>query len=364
MSAVTVQSLSKRFGATRALDDVSFAVPDGRVVTLLGPSGCGKTTLLRCIAGLEHPDTGTIQIGGATVFDGARGTLVPTEQRNLGMVFQTYAIWPHLTVFENIAFGLRVRRQGRAGIPARVEDVLRLVRLDGLERRYPSELSGGQQQRVVLARCLAYRPAILLLDEPLANLDAKLREEMRAELRRIQRETRTTMISVTHDQVEALSLSDEVLVMDRGRIVGRGAPAEIYRRPPAPFVAEFLGSANRLEARAAADGTLEVPGAGPLAGLPTPAGAPAATLCVRPTDIALVPLSDPGAAQVWSGAVESALYLGEMVEYQVRVGPHALVVRVPADAEPLAVGHRTGVRLDPARILLFPADAPAPAGDA
>jgi ABC-type Fe3+/spermidine/putrescine transport system ATPase subunit len=280
------------------------------------------------------------------------------------MVFQSYAIWPHLSVFDNVAFGLRVRRLGRAAIAARVDEVLRLVRLEGLERRYPSELSGGQQQRVVLARCLAYRPAILLLDEPLANLDAKLREEMRAELRRIQRETGTTMISVTHDQVEALSLSDEVLVMDRGRVVGRGSPVEIYRQPPAPFVAEFLGSANRLEAHVAADGTLAVAGMGSLAGLRAPAGATAAIACIRPADIALVPRFDPGTAEVWSGVVEGALYLGEVVEYRVRVGPRTLTVRVPAERERIAVGQQAGVRIDPSRTLLFPADLEPPAGGA
>ena len=363
MSTVTVRGLSKRFGPTRAVDAVSFAVADGRVVTLLGPSGCGKTTLLRCLAGLEEPDAGVIEIGGTRVFDGARGTLVPTERRNLGMVFQSYAIWPHLTVFDNVAFGLRVRRLGRAAVAGRVAEVLRLVRLEGLERRYPSELSGGQQQRAVLARCLAYRPAMLLLDEPLANLDARLREEMRAELRRIQRETRTTMISVTHDQAEALSLSDEVVVMDRGRVVGQGSPAEIYRRPPAPFVAEFLGSANRLEARVAADGTLEVPGVGPLPGLRAPAGSVAAIACIRPGDIALVPGADAGGAGAWAGVVEGALYLGEVIEYHVRVGPRALVVRAPADGERLAVGTRAAVRIDPARALVFPADD-APGGGA
>jgi ABC-type Fe3+/spermidine/putrescine transport system ATPase subunit len=227
VSAVVVRDLSKRFGTTLAVDDVSFTVEDGRVLTLLGPSGCGKTTLLRCLAGLEAPDAGTITIAGVLVFDGARGTLVATEGRNLGMVFQSYAIWPHLTVFDNVAFGLRVRRLGRADSAARVADALRLVRLDGLERRYPAELSGGQQQRVVLARCLAYRPALLLLDEPLANLDAQLRDEMRGELRRIQRQTRTTMIYVTHDQAEALSLSDEILVMDRGRVAGGGTPVDV-----------------------------------------------------------------------------------------------------------------------------------------
>jgi len=358
VSAVVVRSLAKRFGTARAVDDVSFEVDNGRVLTLLGPSGCGKTTILRCLAGLETPDAGTITIADECVFDGARGTVVPAERRNLGMVFQSYAIWPHLTVFDNIAFGLRVRRAGRAEIAARVAEALALVRLTGLERRYPSQLSGGQQQRAVLARCLAYRPALLLLDEPLANLDAQLREEMRGELRRIQRVTGTTMVYVTHDQAEALSLSDEVLVMDHGRAVQRGAPAEIYRRPAAPFVAEFLGSTNRLAARVLEDGTLEVMGVGRLAGARPPAGAASVIVCLRPADIAIVFPSRPGAAD-WPGIVESALYLGEVVEYRIRSGERVLAVRASAELRLLDPGEAVGLRPDPARAALYPADGAA-----
>jgi ABC-type Fe3+/spermidine/putrescine transport system ATPase subunit len=360
VSAVVARNLVKRFGATRAVADVSFAVEDGSVLTLLGPSGCGKTTILRCLAGLETPDEGTITIAGACVFDGGRGTVVPTERRNLGMVFQSYAIWPHLTVFDNVAFGLRVRRTARGEIAARVAEALALVRLTGLEQRYPSQLSGGQQQRVVLARCLAYRPALLLLDEPLANLDAQLREEMRGELRRIQRQTGTTMVYVTHDQAEALALSDEVLVMDRGRVVQRAAPADLYRRPAAAFVAEFLGATNRLEARVLEDGTLEVLGVGRLAGIRPPGGAVSVIACLRPADILLVPLPAPGAAD-WTGIVESALYLGEAVEYRIRSGERVLTVRGAAEARLRDPGETVGLRIDPARVALFPADGTAAA---
>ncbi|OGK79132.1 MAG: hypothetical protein A2X52_17310 [Candidatus Rokubacteria bacterium GWC2_70_16] len=363
MSAVDVRNLAKRFGPTLAVDDVSFAVQDGRILTLLGPSGCGKTTILRCLAGLEHPDAGTIDIGARRVFDGERGTLVPAERRNLGMVFQSYAIWPHLTVFDNVAFGLRVRGR-RAETAARVAEALALVRLTGLERRYPSELSGGQQQRVVLARCLAYGPALLLLDEPLANLDARLRDEMRGELRRIQRETGTTMVYVTHDQAEALSLSDQVLVMDRGRVVQRGTPPEIYRRPTAPFVAEFLGSANRLEARVTADGALEVAGAGRLAGLTPPRGARSVIVCLRPADIAIVPLSERARPEDWPGVVEGALYLGDVVEYRLRARGATLTVRAPSEPTVFRVGEPVGLRIDAARALLFPAEAEAAGGRA
>lgn len=352
MSAIVVRGLSKRFGTTLAVDDVSFTVEDGRVLTLLGPSGCGKTTLLRCLAGLEAPDAGTITIAGVLVFDGV--TLVSTEGRNLGMVFQSYAIWPHLTVFDNVAFGLRVRRLPRAETVARVADALRLVRLDGLERRYPAELSGGQQQRVVLARCLAYRPALLLLDEPLANLDAQLREEMRGELRAIQRETGTTMVYVTHDQAEALSLSDEILVMDRGRVAGRGTPVDVYRRPAAAFVAEFLGGINRLAARALPDGALEISGIGRLSGVTAPAGFATAIVCVRPGDVALV--APHPSSEVAVGVVESAQYLGEVVEYRVRVGELVLVARAPAEPRMLAAGDPVGVTIDASRALVFAGD--------
>ncbi len=355
MSAVVARNLAKRFGATRAVADVSFAVEDGRVLTLLGPSGCGKTTILRCLAGLETPDEGTITIAGACVFDGGRGTVVPTERRNLGMVFQSYAIWPHLTVFDNLAFGLRVRRTARGEIAVRVAEALALVRLTGLERRYPSQLSGGQQQRVVLARCLAYRPALLLLDEPLANLDAQLREEMRGELRRIQRQTGTTMVYVTHDQTEALALSDEVLVMDHGRVVQRAAPADLYRRPAAAFVAEFLGATNQSE-----DGTRDVLGVGRLAGIHPPGGAVSVIACLRPADILLVPPPAPGAAD-WTGIVESALNLGEAVEYRIRPGERVLTVRGAAEARLRDPGETVGLRIDPARVALFPADGTAAA---
>ena len=359
MSAVVVRNLGKRFGSTRAVDDVSFTAEEGQILTLLGPSGCGKTTILRCLAGLEAPDEGTIDIGPARVFDGARGALVPAERRNLGMVFQSYAIWPHLTVFDNVAFGLRVRRRPRAETAARVAEALALVRLTGFEARYPSQLSGGQQQRVVLARCLAYGPALLLLDEPLANLDAKLREEMRGELKRIQRETGTTMVYVTHDQGEALALSDQVLVMDHGRIVQRGSAPEIYRRPTAPFVAEFLGSTNRLEARVGADGALEIAGVGRLTGVAAPRGSASAIVCLRPADIRIVLVVAPDSLNVWPGVVEGTLYLGDLVEYRIRSGTAMLTVRAPSEPTLLRLGEAVGLEVDAARVLLFPSEGSA-----
>jgi ABC-type Fe3+/spermidine/putrescine transport system ATPase subunit len=306
---------------------------------------------------------GTIDIGGTRVFDGTHGTLVPAERRNLGMVFQSYAIWPHLTVFDNVAFGLRVRGAARREVAAGVATALDLVRLAGYERRYPAQLSGGQQQRVVLARCLAYRPALLLLDEPLANLDAKLRDEMRGELRRIQRETGTTMVYVTHDQAEALSLSDQVLVIDHGQVLQRGSPVEIYRHPTASFVADFLGSTNRLEARVGADGALEIAGVGRLAGAPVPPGLARVTVCLRPGEIRLVPADGLAAAGAWPATIEEALFLGEVVEYRVRAGPSRLTVRASAEPRILGSGERVGREVRPERVLLFPAAAPPdPAG--
>ena len=276
MSRVEVNELVKTFGSVRAVDGVSFVVPEGEIATMLGPSGCGKTTILRCIAGLETATSGEITIGARTVFSGGRDR-VPVEARNLGMVFQSYAIWPHMTIAHNIAYGLKVRRRPRSEIDQRVRAALALVRLSDYAERYPAQLSGGQMQRVVLARAIAYDPETLLLDEPLANLDTHLREEMRQELKRIQRETRTTMIAVTHDQSEALALSDQILVMAGGRVLQRGKPEEIFRRPQTAEVARFLGATNALTAHRI-DGRLVMDGLGPL---PDEADAAGGTMLVR-----------------------------------------------------------------------------------
>jgi ABC-type Fe3+/spermidine/putrescine transport system ATPase subunit len=237
-AAVQVVGLCKRFGAVRAVDGVSLMVGAGELVSLLGPSGCGKTTTLRAIAGLEQPDEGDVYIGGARV------THLPPNARQIGLVFQGYALFPHMTVFDNVAFGLRMRRQPRATIEAAVTSALALVHLEGFEGRLPKQLSGGQQQRVALARALAVEPRVLLLDEPLSNLDAKLRQEMRVELKRILRDTRIATVFVTHDQEEALVLSDRVVLMNRGLVEQQGTPWEIYERPRTNFAAAFIGQAN------------------------------------------------------------------------------------------------------------------------
>ncbi len=250
-----VTGLYKRFvtdrGDVRAVEDISFVVAEGAFYTLVGPSGCGKTTTLRCIAGLEQTDAGEIRIGDEVVSSPDSGVFVPINKRNIGMVFQSYAIWPHLTVFENVAFPLRVGKMKFSSqeIKTKVSKALETVRLAGLEERPAPQLSGGQQQRLALARALVREPRLLLLDEPLSNLDAKLRESMRGELRDLQRQLKITTIYVTHDQLEAVSMSNVIAVMHEGRIVQEGPPREIYDRPNSTFVADFIGSTNFVSGR-------------------------------------------------------------------------------------------------------------------
>ncbi|MGH7716322.1 MAG: ABC transporter ATP-binding protein, partial [Vulcanimicrobiaceae bacterium] len=244
--AVDVVKSFKR-GASNTLEGVTFVASEGRITSLVGASGCGKTTTLRCVAGLELIDGGEIRFGEEVVSMAGR-SLVPTARRNVGMVFQSYALWPHMTVFENIAFGLRTRGMAPAGVTQRVKEILGIVALGDFESRFPAQLSGGQQQRIALARALAYKPAVLLLDEPLANLDTHLRAQMRGEIRRIQRQTGITMIYVTHDRTEAMELSDQIVIMDHGRVIQAGSPDELYDRPANELVARFLGHANFVSA--------------------------------------------------------------------------------------------------------------------
>jgi len=242
-----VLGLVKRFGPARAVDNVSFEFPPGSFVTLLAPSGCGKTTTLRLIAGLERPDPGLIEVDGEVLVSAPKGRFLPPEKRKTGMVFQSYAVWPHMTVYDNIAYPLM--KEAKEKRDEMVRWAISLVRLEGLERRHPSQLSGGQQQRVVLARALVGKPRVLLLDEPLSNLDARLRVLMRGELKELQRKLNLTTIYVTHDQVEALSLSDRIFLMHNGKIVQEGTPEEIFFKPTTRFAAEFVGYTNLLEAR-------------------------------------------------------------------------------------------------------------------
>jgi iron(III) transport system ATP-binding protein len=249
MAELVIQGLVKEFGAVRAVDEVSLHVADGEFVTLLGPSGCGKSTTLGAVAGLEKPDGGRIRVGDLTYYDSTAGIWLPPEQRNCGLVFQSYALWPHMTVFDNVVFPLTLRKVSAADRKRRVEEALALVEMERLQDRYPHQLSGGQQQRVALARTLVYRPAILLLDEPLSNLDAKLRDRARTWLAELRTRLGLTTVYVTHDQVEALALSDRVVVMNGGRISQIGTPQQIYERPEDPFVADFIGTTNFLPGR-------------------------------------------------------------------------------------------------------------------
>jgi iron(III) transport system ATP-binding protein len=341
---LSVKSLHTEYAAAngqvvKAAQDVSFEVPDGALFTLLGPSGCGKTTTLRSIAGLERPRQGEINAGGRVVFSSEQGVFVAPNRRNFGMVFQSYAIWPHMNVFKNVAFPLEVRkaRPSRKEIEEKVMRVLSAVQLADLADRDATKLSGGQQQRLALARALVMEPQLLLLDEPLSNLDAKLREKMRFELKRMQRDFGLTTVYVTHDQSEALALSHEIAVMNEGRIVQIGSPRDIYERPRNKFVADFVGSTNfiagRMISAAAGNGRCRV---GTALGefnvqcvenLAT--GAPV-VVSVRPEDVELSE-TEPTREEddnICRGTVEAKVFLGDYLDFQVKVGDSVLLARV------------------------------------
>jgi iron(III) transport system ATP-binding protein len=325
MTAITLKGLTKRFGATVAVDDVDLAIEHGELFFLLGPSGCGKTTLLRMIAGFISPTGGRIHLGDVNV------TSHPPEKRNTGMVFQNYALWPHMSVAENVAFGLSVRKVARQDRNNRVVDALKAVRMQDYAKRRPNELSGGQQQRVALARALVIRPSVLLLDEPLSNLDAKLRLEMRSEIRRICTETGITTVYVTHDQKEALSMADGVAVIRKGSVAQLGTPKEIYDRPTSRFVADFLGETNFLPGVVvgADEGMvkLDTP-AGELhstAGVAqTPKGGNI-TCSIRPEAFRILNAHDPTPRNRLDGRRVRTTYLGEMAQHQVRLADDSMV---------------------------------------
>jgi iron(III) transport system ATP-binding protein len=341
---LSVRALCTDYAATggqvvNAVQDVAFDVPDGALFTLLGPSGCGKTTTLRSIAGLERPRSGSIEIAGRAVFDSQQRIFVAPNRRNFGMVFQSYAIWPHMNVFKNVAFPLEVRRPrpARKEIEQKVMRVLAAVQLDELAGRDATKLSGGQQQRLALARALVMEPELLLLDEPLSNLDAKLRQAMRFELKRMQRELGLTTIYVTHDQSEALALSHEIAVMKDGRVVQIGSPRDIYERPRNQFVADFVGNTNFIH------GTLLSPGGGNARCVvatalgefhvqcvePLARGS-AVVVSVRPEDVELSEAEPAGDADdnVCRGTVAAKVFLGDYLDFQVKVGDSVLLARV------------------------------------
>lgn len=319
----------KCYGDTPVVDGISFTVASGEFFTLLGPSGCGKTTTLRLLAGLETPDSGEITLEGRCLAAPERGILVPTDKRRMGMVFQSYAIWPHLTVFENVAFPLRVRRESRAMIRKRVSEALHLVGLGGFEQRGATELSGGQQQRVALARAIVYTPALLLLDEPLSNLDVKLREQMRSELHALHRRLSLAVVYVTHDQSEALALSDRIAVVNQGRLEQVGSPVEVYEKPRTRFVGDFLGRTVIIKGTVCKDhgqSWVDVQGSGRVFVVDGTFrdGEPVRILS-RPEDIALLPMGEIAPNQV-VGTIESVGYMGDHLEYTVAAAGRTLVL--------------------------------------
>jgi ABC-type Fe3+/spermidine/putrescine transport system ATPase subunit len=324
---IEVKDLIVRYGDQAAVNGVSFTVGRGEHLTLLGPSGCGKTTTLRAIAGLEQPSGGSITIDGHAMYDAGARRNVPAEQRGVSMVFQSYAVWPHMTVFDNVAYGLRVRKQGAADIKANVERALDLVQMRHLADRGASKLSGGQQQRVALARAVAFSPTVVLFDEPLSNLDAKLRAEMRVELRELQGRLGITSVYVTHDQEEALAISDRVIVMNVGVIEQIGTPEEIYNRPRSRFVADFVGSANLIKGKPGADGTFLTEGGAALkVSAPHKLTGRETEVAVRTAYIDLE--ARPGDNHV-PGTVRQRLFHGDFVQYVIDSALGPLIVRRP-----------------------------------
>jgi len=343
--AVRLENVGKTFGTAAAVKDVSFSVPVGQTLTLLGPSGCGKTTTLRCIAGLETPTAGLISVAGRPVYDAAAGIAVEPEKRQIGMVFQSYAIWPHMTVGGNVGFPLEIQRVSRAETRDRVEKILDLVGLGNLYDRSASQLSGGQQQRVALARALVFEPRLVLFDEPLSNLDANLRDRMRTELQALQARLGFTAIYVTHDQQEALSLSDTVIVMKDGSIEQSGAPKEVFQNPATAFTAKFLGYSNIftgegvLNSRPAENGvTVQAADGIALQGLwrsrEQARGGVPATIAFRADALTIGPAGKPplvGGVNLLVGTVEHASFLGTCVDYTVAVGDLRIKAVGPVD---------------------------------
>jgi ABC-type Fe3+/spermidine/putrescine transport system ATPase subunit len=362
-AVLELREVHKAFGATAAVAGVSLSVSPGEVFTLLGPSGCGKSTTLRIVAGLEDPNSGEVLLDGRLIASGSRGFSLPPERRDLGMVFQSYAIWPHMTVFQNVAFPLQLRNAPKHIVRAKVEHVLDLVGLSGLGGRGATELSGGQQQRVALARAIVYEPKLLLLDEPLSNLDAKLREHMRIELRALQRRLGIAVLFVTHDQAEAMVLSDRIGVMQLGRLEQVGTPRALYERPESPFVRDFLGRVHTLEVAVASSWQhAEVPGeAGVILQLPPSCshlssnGSKKLVLAWRPENVSIEPDSQPGLNRL-SATIETAAYLGERIEYGVRTAGGRSMFVVSPRSEFYEPGATVGLRVDTSEATLWPGE--------
>jgi iron(III) transport system ATP-binding protein len=361
--SIQIRNLRKTFGDMVAVEDLSLDIAEGEMLVLLGPSGCGKTTTMRCIAGLDSPDRGKISIGGRTVFDDAAGTNVAVNQRHVGMVFQSYAIWPHMTVAENVAFPLEMAGLNRGEIDDRVTQMLVLVGLGGLGSRGASYLSGGQMQRVALARSLVMKPAVLLFDEPLSNLDARLRDHLRVQVRELQTQLKITSVYVTHDQREALALADRIAVMNAGAVLQIGDPVGLYHNPASSRIAEFLGYTNIFPVEAASldgAGGSRVRLRSDESLVAARAAAPEAidlAACVRPDDVAISRVSDGGALpeNALAGEVLLASFMGSHMQYRVRVRSGAiwdvLSARIATD---IRLGTDVVLQIPPEQILLLP----------
>ena len=347
MAEIKISSVIKAFGDVKAVNNFTATIGDGEFVSILGPSGCGKTTMLRMVAGFEKPTCGEIHIGDRLVSSPEQGVFVPPEKRAIGMVFQSYAVWPHMTVFDNVGYPLKIKGLAKADIAERTNRALELVHLDGLAHRLPSQLSGGQQQRVALARALVAEPQLLLLDEPLSNLDAKLRESMRFEIKDLQKKLGVTVIYVTHDQAEAMAMSDRIIVMNAGVIQQVGAPGAIYETPANKTVADFIGLVNFIPA-AASDERVNIPALG-LTIPPVPGVSGQAIAAVRPEHIALT--NDDGGL---TGTVLHKFYLGDAVDWRIEVGGAILRVTAPASAfTDVNSCDKIGLKIE--KVMVFPA---------
>ncbi|MCD4525262.1 ABC transporter ATP-binding protein [Nocardioides sp. cx-173] len=355
---VIVEDLTLHYGDNAAVRDLTLKVGAGESLVLLGPSGCGKTSTMRCVAGLEEPTAGRITIGGTTVYETGRRP-VPPHKRNIGMVFQSYAVWPHRTVGQNVAFPLTMQRKSRPEIRAAVAEVLELVGLADLVDQNASQLSGGQMQRVALARSLAMRPSLLLLDEPLSNLDARLRDRLRLELRALQQQLGLTCIYVTHDQSEAIALADRIAIMRHGRVVQLGSPEEIYDRPATAEIADFIGVSNILDCHRVDDGAVTLPGTTVALAAERVPPAGALKLCVRPEDIQLRTATDAdSAADTLLARVEVAVFQGDSARFRVTLdGGATLDVTAPkAQLRTLTRGSTVAVSVPRESVLVLPAE--------
>ncbi|EFK97043.1 spermidine/putrescine ABC transporter ATPase subunit [sediment metagenome] len=356
---IEITNISKNFSGksekVHAVDHLSIAVPEGKLFTLLGPSGCGKSTTLRCVAGLEKPETGTIKLGNEILFSAEKNIFVQAHKRDIGMVFQSYAIWPHMKVFDNVAFPLKVMKMSRKEIEQRVQKALDTVGLKGLENRLAPQLSGGQQQRVSLARALVKEPKVLLLDEPLSNLDAKLREQMRIEIKELQKRLKITTLYVTHDQTEALAISDYIAVMNQGRLLDVANPKEIYFQPRSKFTADFIGLTNILK------GTVK--GIyGKTAELETAIGklqclcpeqaqiGDSYWICIRPEDIIVTRKSEAAGKNNFTGKIRQMIFLGEMLDCQILSGQEILRARLHPKSR-LMENETVHLYIDPAALI-------------